>query len=81
MNVDVRVCVRGRNVLEHEAFAIDLDLVTDSEVCCGKASTGEGSKCKPANAPSGPRYKTGRSCGSDMRFLVFSCARTVAPAV
>ena len=46
----------------------------------GKASTGEGSKCKLASAPSAPLYKTGRSCGSDMRLLVFSWARTVAPA-
>ena len=46
----------------------------------GKASAGEGSKCKSWSEPSGPLYKTGRSCGSDMRFLVFSWARTLAPA-
>src|SRR5712675_2886780 len=40
-------------------------------VCCGKASAGDAGRCKP---------KSALSCGSAMRVLVFSWARTVAPA-
>jgi hypothetical protein len=81
MNLEIRVRVRGSDMLQREVFAIGLQLVSGAQkVCCGKASAGEGSKWKPASALSYPQYKTGRACGSDMRFFVSSCARTMAPA-
>jgi len=81
MNVDVRIRMRGSKVLEREGFAIGLQLVTVGKVCCGKASAGEGSKCKSCNAPVWSSItKIGRSCGSDIALLVFSWARTVAPS-
>jgi len=63
MNVDVVSVCAGANVLEPRVFAIGLQLVSGGEGLLRQGLRGRGVEIASP--------KTGRSCGSDMRFLVF----------
>src|SRR5262249_15923312 len=71
MDIDVGVGVCGREMLERQRLTVGLQFWVVAKVCCGRAPAGEAGKSK---------LNTGRWCGSDIRFFVFSWARTVAPA-
>src|SRR3984885_2834514 len=64
--MSVSVCA-GATCWSARLSPLACSLQQSAKVRCGKASTGEGSKCKPARAPLRALYRTGRSCVSGLR--------------